>query len=313
MSITENQLKLRRQHIGSSDSPALFGLDPWRNRADIYWSKVADVPDDDPGPAAMLGNVLEDALINHAAVMLELPLTRNQYRVSSADPVFSATHDALARSVPEGVEVKTVGLIRPSPDWDAWGEDGSQEIPARVRVQVQHQMLVSDLQRVYVVALIAGRGIQIHPIEREDLQIQMIREEGLRFWREHVERRIAPDSAPPPMGLLKTLERQPEARVRIDPDLVRRYEAAQAAVKELTAEKDAALRCLIAALGEAELGEIGDGRLFAYRSERSSSLDSKRLKAEQPDIYAAFVRQGTRRVPRIVKDRSPSTAPDPGV
>ena len=71
MPITEKQREWRRNHLGSSDSPALFGLHPFKNLGDLYLEKTQpDLAEQVVGEAAEIGNMLEPSLVDWCAEKL---------------------------------------------------------------------------------------------------------------------------------------------------------------------------------------------------------------------------------------------------
>jgi predicted phage-related endonuclease len=68
------------------------------------------------------------------------------------------------------------------------------------------------------------------------------------------------------------------------------YEKISQQLKELETAKNAAANQIKSYMKEAEVGTIGDRRI-TWKSISKSSVDTKRLKEEQPEIYTSYLTQ----------------------
>src|SRR5690606_993674 len=89
------------------------------------------------------------------------------------------------------IEAKVVGPHAPRTERDQWGDDGTDQVPHRVLIQVHHQMLCTEIKVAYVAALIRSE-FHLYRIERDEELCQSIAECNKRFWKDHVEPRIPP-------------------------------------------------------------------------------------------------------------------------
>jgi len=309
MGITATQLKNRRKYLGSSDTPIILGLSPFKvTPTDIYWSKVADTAEDEAEHLTM-GNYQEEALLRYASDQLGYDIVRNQFRVAHAGDgagLFASNHDALVRDHPEGIEAKYANAGMGAD----YGEEGTDQVPAHVTVQCQHQMYTSDLQRVWVPVALAGFALQykLFCVGRDEELIGMIVDQGIGWWRQHVEKHLPPDGNDvPPETVLKAIYREPLSVVQLDDEalkLVGRFEQAKADAKAADEVKKNLYREVIHLLGDAEGGRLPDGGLITFKEQNSApSTDTTRLKAEHPDLAAQYIRQGRHRTLRILKAR----------
>jgi hypothetical protein len=202
---------------------------------------------------------MEAACMTYARRELHLKLSRaNLFRVSSGDDrgILACTHDALVQNTSHGAEFKFVG---PSHEAE-WGDDGTDHVPNAVLIQTQHQMYVSKLDIVWVIAAIVRYTLEWHwyKIERNDRLVKAIVNTCVRFYHEHIRANIAPPDCIPSLDTLKAIPRIRGRIVSIPKSLVDAYErchTASSVIKETTQRADAAL---IAALGDAEIGDYGD-------------------------------------------------------
>lgn len=304
MALTAEQRAARRNHIGSSDVPALFnlGFASMANQTDLYWSKVIELPDQD-ADSLSIGNMLEGLLCDWAAQRVGAEIERGPRAVSQgADGgIFAANFDAMVVGRREGVEAKYSG------EPHLWGEEGTDQIPDRVVLQCQEQMYVGQLERVWVpVALVVAQRLQLrlYCVPRHEELIASIVSTGVDFWRQHVEPRIPPEpGSTAPIEALKALRREPQSTIEIAAEfapLVDALDEAKLACKAAEEAKDAAYARVVSLLGEAEGGRLPDGRLITYLEQKSAPrCDSVHLRACHPEVYSQFFTQGTHRVLRI--------------
>lgn len=312
MPITETQRELRKKHLGSSDAPAILGLSRFRNAADVYWSKRADADTEDVESLAMrTGNRLERALLTFASEETGVRFRSNQFRVSRGEDggVLAANLDGLAENRSEAVECKYVGA-----QWaDLWGPEGSDHVPDDVQVQCQHQMYVAQLERVWVAVAMAGYSLQwrLYCVQRHEDLIKQIVERELEFWNQHIVPGIPPAGGElPSMDVLRALRREPGRIVTLNEQALKAWESLEEArvkVRLAEQERDARQREVLTLLGDAEIGQLPDGRRITYLEQRATPrVDLKRLRADHPDLYEQIVTENTCRVLRCVKNKERS-------
>jgi len=297
--LTEKQLTIRRQHIGASESPAICGVSPWQTAADIYWRKVSDIADDEPNEAMMTGHRLEKPLIEFACEEFNLAgLRRNQFRVSKDEPLLSATFDALGDGV--AVECKYVSAAGAQ----HWGEPYTDEVPDHVLVQAQHQAFVANLKEVIVAAAIAGPRLEwrIYRVPRHEKLIEAIVTRCVAFWRDHVQPRVPPTDAPPPLDILAKRTRVSKAVQITNVEAI----ALRDRILELQSQRDVleqeielCKRQLIDMLGDADCGVLLDGSHVTYYEQTRRMIDQRELRKRYPDIARELEKETRFRVFRI--------------
>jgi putative phage-type endonuclease len=305
MPITAEQREQRRHHIGASDTPAILGISPWATPADIYWSKVGPLPDDEPTVAMQTGNRLEGPLIQFACERLGVRAKRD---VSLVHPggIFAANLDAaIVSSVDHdanAIEAKYVGPANA----DAWGPDGTEEIPDYVYAQVQHQAYVADLSKVYVAAFVSGYrpDWRLFAIPRDERAINVIVERGMAFWNDHVLKQVPPVGGElAPLEVLKAMRRD-RSEIALPSEaseLLDLYERTKAAEKEATEGGKVLQRQLITLLGDNTDGLLLDGRRITYRPQSRKSIDTATLRATFPEAAAECEKESTFPVFRVLK------------
>jgi len=295
MPITEHQLQNRRKYLGSSDAAPILGRSPWKTRTEVYYDKVLDTTPNETTEAMETGNRLENPLIDFCCERLGVTCVRNQFRVSHNGDggIMAANLDALINDRPEAIEAKYTGNA------EGWGESGTDEIPVHYVLQVQHQMAVAQLERVWVPVFYAASfrpEWRLYCVPRNQDIIDVLTSEEVRFWREHVELRIPPGADPPPMEMLRRLIREPQSTIDLDESALavwaEREAAAEVKRQAESAYEQATAKCLVL-LGDNEVGSFSDGRLLTYSEENAGDklIDSKQAKMAHPELFQSSVRR----------------------
>lgn len=249
-------LARRRQGIGSSDIAALFNLNPWQTPWHVYLDKIGELPDADT-PRKKWGRKLEDVV----AFVYEEETGRTTYLPEQkvfehrSIPYLLATPDRFV--YPDGqravLELKTAGFAH-----DEWGHEGTDQIPHQYLLQVQHQLLVTDLPVAHVAVLFGVDDYKQYTVTANDDIQQKIVKRVTHFWEHHVMNRTPPDpdwkhnaTLPLVKGLYTEVVRVPNLVLNLD-DLVRQYRQAQEQHGAAEKERDALKAQLIDAMGNAE-------------------------------------------------------------
>ncbi len=298
-------LALRRQGIGSSDAAAIAGLNPYRSPMGVYLDKVGEMPEQEPNERMYWGTVLEDVVAKEFALRSGLKVRRRNAVLQSAiHPFMLANLDRECYGGPDGVgivECKTTSA------WNANAWDDAA-VPDMYAIQVHHQLAVTGYAFGWVAVLIGGNDFRMKRIDRDpEIIAYLIRIEA-DFWR-LVESRTPPDvdgteASAQAIRLMYPRAQRIQAALPLElRDDIASYRLAKAEVKEWEQRADLAAQRIQAALGDAEEGLLAGQVAVTWRNVSSTRLDTKALKAEQPDIYDRYAKESlTRRF--LVKEAS---------
>ena len=265
----------RRDTLGGSDAPALVGVDPFKTAGDIWCEKTGRLPvfpdEDSPLDPRSLGKAIGPLLVAYAA--RGRPVAPEVWYQHPSAPM-ACSVDGLC--VDDGllIEAKTTGLLGHIPEQyaHAYGEDGTDEVPEAVQVQVHHAFAVLDAQpnlppirMALVPALIGGRGIRCYRIERNDALVADLVHLERAWWEDYVVADRCPADDPPSLETLRHMLRRSDAPPRVvDTTFVAEWLQAKAILKRATENEETLRRLILAELGDAEVGECDLGRL-TYR------------------------------------------------
>lgn len=286
---TDEWHEQRRNGIGSSDAGIIMGVG-LQTRYDLWKLKVGlSEPLDLSGNSAVrVGIVLEDAVADVAAS--DNPtwkIRKRSIAVHSKHYPFAYAH--LDRILNDGeqagipFEIKTAGYP------GEWGATGTSDIPHYYLPQIQHQLAATGKPYARLaVFILATREFRYYKIERNDAYIAALMETEAQFWEcvlDHVE--------PEPMNAADVIARFPSPLNSIAADEValvaaKRYKEINALLAGLEAEKEKLRDVLAVAMGECEALTANGKTIATFKAEKRTTIDSKRLAADQPETAAAY-------------------------
>jgi putative phage-type endonuclease len=281
-------LAQRRLGIGSSDAPAIVGLDRFRSPLAVWNEKLHGSQQDD-NAAMVWGRRLEAAVAEHYAAENGVVLVKPSVMWRSREyPVAQANPDRIVltgQTAPHPIlEIKTSRVD------DEWADDAP---PARVRVQVQHQLGVTGAPWADVAVLLHGRTYRQFRVARDDAAIAWLFEFEASWWRTYVTTGAMPpvDGHPSTTDALRDLyaEVDRDQAVELDPAIVTAFEELERVRAEIKAAKgrEAELRNrVVAALGTAGVGRHDGVDLVTARPFDRTDLDESALKDDRPRLHA---------------------------
>lgn len=172
----------RRELLTASAMAAILGQDPYNDAYDVFVEKTDPIPRPEPtidDGGIFWGKVLEQPILTTVAKAYGWQYTPGGALLRSRRyPLFGCTLDAeIDRNDGRGWGVnegKTTVLV------GQWNEKEG-ELPSRVLIQGQHQLLVTDAPFCTVVALLAGSRKCIIELEPSPEFFAMIIDEGEAF------------------------------------------------------------------------------------------------------------------------------------
>lgn len=286
-------LRYRKRGIGGSDAGAVCGLNPYRTAIQVYYDKTSDEIEEIDNEAMRQGREFEDYVAGRFCEASGKKVRRaNAMYYDEKNPFMLADVDRMVVGENAGLECKTA-----SPYMAEKWEDG--KIPISYQIQCHHYMSVCNTEAWYIAVLIYGKEFKYYRIERDEQVIADLIRIEKEFWREHVMKRVMPD----PDGS-KTADAAIAERFKISRDLtiplsgfdarLKRREELLSVMGHMEAEKRQIDQELKLYLGDAEMAENEHYRV-SWKNVSRSSLDERRLKEEQPEVYEKYRRVTTSR------------------
>lgn len=247
--LTPAQLATRKTSLGCSDLPALFGFSRFANVADLWMEKFGDLEPDDSSEAALMGTDAEDFIATVTERKLGVRLVKPTGTYRHPNLALHANLDrqyAPAKRGAVNVECKCIAFP------EGWGDEGTDQVPDGVMLQVQGQMMCSESPYSIVARLTGGRyGIRVslYRVEPHDMLRTAIADKVRWFW----EQTKCPEPGPRLATLERVVRRHGEM-VDVPDSLIEELSAARKAVTLAEAHADECKAHLLAAMGTAECG-----------------------------------------------------------
>ena len=292
-------LEERRKGIGGSDAAAVAGLNPWRSAAAVYLDKVGEVePEELSGERIRVGHDLEDYVARRFAEATGKKVRRNNFMLHHDEyPFLLADVDREVVGENAILECKTTNSFA-AKDW-------AEEPPLHYQIQCLHYLLVTGADRCYIAALIGNDAFKWFVIERDEETIANLMQIECDFWRDYIEKGICP----PPDGskayeevLRKKYPEDDGGSVILSREAVKalnELETVGRSLKALEDEKRMYEQIVKEELGEASQGVYDGETRVTWKVQKRTSLDSKRIKEEAPEIYDEFAKTSESRVFKV--------------
>jgi putative phage-type endonuclease len=179
----------RRSGLGSTDSPAILGLSPWKSAHDVWQEKTGRGEAREVNLPMFLGTHLEKAIGELFTANTGIPVVRDEGFYRHPDGVLTC-HIDFRTETGGVVEAKT------SRSKKGWGPSFSDIVPRNYWTQVQHQMAVLGLDTVDLAVLFGHDEFRIMRIARHDAFIDSLVQDMGKWWADYV----LTDTPPPPDG-----------------------------------------------------------------------------------------------------------------
>ncbi len=285
----EDWLWLRKSGIGGSDAGAICGLNPYASPMSVYRDKISEDISDADNEAMRQGRDLEDYVARRFMEATGLKVRRSNMMYRSDDhPCMIADIDRLVVGEDAGLECKTASAYNA----DKW-KDG--EVPMHYLIQCCHYMAVTGKKAWYIAVVILGQEFKYAKITRDDAMIANLIAIEEAFWNSHIIPRIVPppdgskacdevleqyfhrarkDSAIPLIGFDEKLNRRSELLGKIK-QLEQEQRQIEQEVKLFMQDNEIA---------------ASDKYRVSWANVDTARLDTKRMKAEKPEVYQNFVK-----------------------
>jgi putative phage-type endonuclease len=295
----QDWLRARMLGITGTDLGAILGINKYSSPMKVYLDKIGTLEPTQDNEAMYWGRVMEDVIArefqarntnyktNRVNVMLKHPVY--EWALGNIDRLI--TNESGEKGI---LEIKTVSEYGK----DAWE---GEEVPPQYMVQLQWYMFVAGVKYGYFAALIGGNKYVQKYVERDDELIQILLDTAKDFWENNVLIKNPPlvDGSEASTDLLKSLypSSDPGTELTLPEDaaeLIERRDELKEQVKELDAQIDECENKLKDLLKTNEVGVIGE-RKVTWKTYSKTSIDSKKLKEDQPDIYQKYCKTSSYR------------------
>lgn len=286
----EEWLQCRRSGIGGSDVSIIAGLNKYKSIYELWEEKTGEVSlKETASEVAYWGTVLENVVKQEFMKRTGLKVrAKNMILQHEKYPFMIADLDGVVRDNTGELcvfEAKTAIEYKK----EVW-EEG---IPEEYQLQVQHYLAVTGYKKAYIAALVGGNKFYLKEIERDEEMIELIISMEEKFWNCVVEKKMPePDGAERTGEWLDNYYKKVEKSKILLPEeskgWIDHYLEVNEELKRLNEEKKELANRLKLLLQNKTEGVVGMYQV-RWNPTVTERLNSKKLKAEQPDIYEQYV------------------------
>ena len=287
-------LTLRKTGIGGSDAGSICGVNPFGSPMKVFYDKTSGKVEELDNEAVRQGHDLEDYVAQRFMEASGLKVRRSNFMYRSVEhPFMIADVDRLVIGEDAGLECKTASAYNA----DKW-KDG--EIPLHYIMQCYHYMAVTGKRTWYIAAVILGREFTYRKLVWDDKLIAQLVSMEKNFWENHVAAGVlpSPDGSDICSEVLNEYfhSARKGSTIRLDgfdEKLKRRAEIMEQ-IGRLQQEQNSIEQEVKLYMQDNEYA-ASDNYKVSWSNVESTSLDSKRIREEQPDIYKTYVKQSVSR------------------
>lgn len=303
-------LSWRQKGLGGSDAASSVGLSKYRSPLRLWLEKTGQIE-------STVTNEKMDWGVRLESVILQAFHEKTGWPVETAPAIYQHSekeHDfmlgnfdgftydpELGRCV---LEIKTAGMHQ-APNWEFGGSGASANsgVPLEYELQCLHYLSVcgNTIPAVHVACLLGGQRMVLRKVVRDEETITMLERLETAFWWQ-VKNFVKPtwDGSTAGSDLLSRLypKGQSGSKIILPPaadDLVQQFMTYKSQEESVSQLREKAEQELEALLGEHEVGETPAGHRICWKTVVSNRLDSKKLKAENPDLAAQYMSESISR------------------
>ncbi len=300
-------LEVRKQGIGSSDAATACGLNPYMSMLELWMIKTGrmqqHIDDESSGYAPLYwGKQLEPLIAEFYSLHTNSKVRRVNAVLQHPD---QDKHFMLANLDYAVVGSDQVQIL----ECKSVGEHGAKlwrdGVPLYVLCQVQHQLAVTGKQAAHICVLICGHQTKIYKVIRNESVINHLIQAERHFWE--CVKQDRPPSVDASESAAKALQLLYPEHVPLQTEDLTENATANQMFKQLLQEKqqievyqqsfDELKHQLQMLMKESERAIFLEGSVTWKRSKDSTSLDSKALLKQYPELLQQFpqTKVGTRR------------------
>lgn len=280
-------VNLRKSSIGGSDAAVCVNMNSYSSLLTLYADKKGLSKEKDVTEAMKLGTDLEQYVAERFMEKTGKKV-RNDFFMYADDEYDYITANIDRRIVGEnsGLECKVMG------SFNGYNLEAG-EIPSHYYCQCQHYMMVMGFDKVSLAILVLQRGLYVIEIQRDNDFIKSLREAETGFWTQYImqDRMPDPDGSDASLDTLKELYpkgyKDTEIVIPGLDRLITDYKSLKEIADDYGKQAERIKAQICQRLGNNEAG-LGIQYGCSWKSQSKTSIDSKRLKAEMPDVYAKY-------------------------
>lgn len=291
-------LEARRKGIGGSDASAIMGQNPWASPLTVYFDKVGIAPEKTESEAMRQGTDCEEVVAARFTRETGLKVKRCHKLIQHPNyPWMLANIDRqIVCKGFVGLECKTTSPFNRT-------DFGEGSIPPNYYWQCQHYMAVTGAEEWYLAVMIFSTAFHVFKIPRDEVAIAQLIEAERDFWLNNVTAGVTPypsgiDAEDSVIDSIYASRRDRPADIgdmRQQLEVLALHEQEAKALEEKIKAIKQQLKLRMGECTTAACGRF----LITWRDETRTTLDTKRLKLEQPETFAMYAKTSVSRPLKI--------------
>lgn len=275
--------------FGGSDAASLVNQSKWRTAADTFVSKCLEPVESDTTPAMHLGNIAEPMLLEEAGLRLGRDFVTPQVMYKAGRWCITMDGVDLTEKPNWGVECKVtsrhavneIGDLWPDVMWQVWAQQMVLECPVSVIVLDRNlNISLIDVPRNKDAEKVLKERAELigSAVDQGVTDPSII---GASFTAEHITALVKaePTSVELPVESLDWLALLDDSR-----RMVKQGEEGERRAKDAIAEM----------LMQHEVGTVNGQAVVTWKQQAGrASLDTKRLKADHPELWVDYEKTGS--------------------
>ena len=284
---------MRNIGIGGSDASTIAGINRWKSPYQLWLEKTGQVEPEDISYNEYVywGTVLEQLVADRFCELTGKKVRKCGMMQSLTHEFMLANVDRLVVGENAGLECKTANGFK-AKEWEG------DNIPDSYYLQCQHYMAVTGCEKWYIACLIGGNHFVWKEIPRNEEDITALIEAEGAFWEDNVKVGLMPDVDGSKSCSQALAERftggvtdsitLPKEADELLAEIDELNEAADR-IKDQIESKKNGIKLM---LGDHEIAYAGERKVTWKTQAGRTTIDSKKLKAEMPDVYEKYSKQG---------------------
>jgi len=285
--------QLRNLGIGGSDAAVIAGLNRWKSPFKLWQEKTGQVEPEDlsDNEKVYWGNVHEQAVATRFTELTGLKVHKCGTLRSIDNPFMIANVDRLVVGENAGLECKTANEFL-AKEWKG------DNVPDSYYLQCQHYMAVTGFDKWYIACLVGGNHLVMKEILRNEEDIASLIEVEASFWHNNVKGGLMPDvdgskscsqalAERFPGGIADSIVLSEDAETLLSE--IDELQESEARIKEQVEAKKNKLKLM---MEDHEVAYAGKRKITWKTQAGRTTVDSKKLKAEMPDVYEKYSKTG---------------------
>ena len=292
----------RTKYIGGSDIGAILGLSKFRTPLEVWMEKTGKETKQSDSLPLRFGSFAEEFVASEYARATGFALLHDEsIYIHPTHPFMSAHIDrfVLGDAIGNGMGNTASRLLEcktanPFSRGD-WGEPGTDQVPMSYLCQCIWYMAITGIEQCDLAVLFGNSDFRIYEIVR-DLELEvLVIEKAQHFWHEYVLKDVPPPAQTETDYQVLFKKSDPSKTVEANPKTVKLIQQLQFLGKQ-SGDVDTQImeikQHIMNEMKEAEVLSYQGNMIATWKAPKPSfRLDSKRLEAEEKEVFERFKMQ----------------------